>query len=91
MLTPYYYYPIVITLDESELSSYIELTKKLITSINQHRNKDKKYIKLSDYEKMLLIKRARLIAGTKNKLIELKKIMLDYKNNNHILVYCGAF
>ena len=51
MLTPYYYYPIVITLDESELSSYIELTKKLITSINQHRNKDKKYIKLSDYEK----------------------------------------
>lgn len=90
MLTPYYYYPIVITLDESELSSYIELTKKLITSINQHRNKDKKYIKLSDYEKMLLIKRARLVAGAKNKLIELKKIMLDYKNNNHILVYCGA-
>lgn len=90
MLTPYYYYPIVITLDESELSSYIELTKKLVTSINQHRSKDKKYIKLSDYEKMLLIKRARLVAGAKNKLIELKKIMLDYKNNNHILVYCGA-
>ena len=39
---------------------------------------------------MLLIKRARLVAGAKNKLIELKKIMLDYKNNNHILVYCGA-
>ena len=90
MLTPYYYYPIIVTLDESELSSYVELTKKLITSINKHRSKDKKNIRLNDYEKMLLIKRARIVAGAKNKLIELKRIMLDYRNNNHILVYCGA-
>ena len=45
---------------------------------------------LSEYVKQLLIKRSRVIAGTRSKLPELKKQMEAYKNDKHSLVYCGA-
>ena len=39
---------------------------------------------------MLLIKRARIVAGAKSKLFKLKELMQDYAKDNHMLVYCGA-
>ena len=45
---------------------------------------------LSEYAKQLLIKRSRVIAGARSKLSELKKQMETYKDDKHILVYCGA-
>ena len=39
---------------------------------------------------MLLIKRARIVAGAVSKLEKLKELMLDYQSDNQILVYCGA-
>ncbi len=87
MLTPYYYYPILVSLNEEELDEYLDLTSKIKKSI--FRNKDGK-IELSDYTKMQLIKRARIVAGAQNKIGTLKEILKEYQNDNKILIYCGA-
>lgn len=87
MLTPYYYHPIVVSLNENELENYLELTVKI--SRNVHKNKRGK-VQLNDYAKMLLIKRARLVAGAAEKLTKLRELMEDYRDDNQILVYCGA-
>lgn len=87
MLTPYYYHPIIVSLNEDELNDYLELTAK----ISKNVQKDKKgKFQLNDYAKMLLIKRARLVAGATEKLSKLRELMEDYRNSNQILVYCGA-
>lgn len=86
-LTKYRYYPILVELDEDELGKYIELTKR----IKQFKYKSNDNMKLiPDALKKLLLQRARIIAGAKNKLNKLIEIMQPYKNQNNILVYCGA-
>lgn len=87
MLTPYYYHPEVVSLDDDELQKYLDLTSKI--SKNVHKDKHGK-VQLSEYAKMLLIKRARIVAGAVSKLEKLKELMLDYQSDNQILVYCGA-
>lgn len=87
MLTPYYYHPIVVSLDEHELQIYLDLTSKIIRNI--HKDKNGK-LQVSEYAKMLLIKRARIVAGAVSKLEKLKELMVDYQTDNQILVYCGA-
>ena len=87
MLTPYYYYPVVVSLSETELEEYLDLTAKIRKNV--HPKKGGKVI-LSEYAKMLLIKRARLVAGAIEKIDMLRKLMQDYKDDNHMLIYCGA-
>ena len=87
MLTPYYYYPIVVSLSENELDEYIKLTEKIRKNIHQDKNGK---IQLSELAKMLLIKRARIIAGAINKISKLKESIAPFRDDNHILVYCGA-
>lgn len=87
MLTPYYYHPVPVSLNEEELGDYLELTSKIRKNI--HADKKGK-IKLSEYAKMLLIKRARIVAGATEKIGVLRQLIEDYKNDNQILVYCGA-
>ena len=87
MLTPYYYHPEVVSLDDDELQKYLDLTSKI--SKNVHKDKHGK-VQLSEYAKMLLIKRARIVAGAVSKLEKLKELMLDFQSDNQILVYCGA-
>lgn len=86
-LTPYKYYPILVYLNEDELSEYenlsFEMTKCLI--------KDKKgNVKLSKRGEFLALKRARIVAGAQNKLSVLKKEIKPYTKENNILVYCGS-
>lgn len=88
MLTKYYYYPIVVSLDEDELEQYITLTEKLSASLAKHSSKKK--IELTSYEKTLLIKRSRIVAGAKGKIDALRSEISQYKNQANILVYCGA-
>ena len=87
MLTPYYYHPIPVSLNEEELGNYLELTSKIKKNI--HVDKDGR-VHLSEYVKMLLIKRARLVAGATEKIGTLRRLMEDFKDDNQILVYCGA-
>ena len=86
MLTRYFYYPVLTYLDEDELEEYLDLTHQLATGILKKGRK----LVLSEYAKQLLIKRSRVIAGARSKLSELKKQMETYKDDKHILVYCGA-
>ena len=86
-VTPYYYHPVVVSLNDKELSDYLDLTAKIRKNI--HPDKRGK-IQLSEYAKMLLIKRARLVAGAVEKISTLRDLMRDYKDDNQILVYCGA-
>ena len=82
MLTPYYYYPIIVALDADELENYLELTAKIIKSLNATET-------FSEYAEKLSIKRTRIIAGAKNKIKELRRLIPKYKDDNHILIYCG--
>ncbi|MGL6294752.1 helicase-related protein [Eubacterium aggregans] len=87
MLTPYYYHPIVVSLEDTELENYLKLTAKIIKSIHKDRTGK---IQLSDSAKMLLIKRARIVSSACAKLAKLRELMVDYRDKNQILVYCGA-
>lgn len=86
MLTPYYYHPIVVYLDEDELDDYLSLTSTIVRSMSS----SKKGKQLTDLVKRLLIKRARIVAGARNKIDVLRNEILPYKEDNYILVYCGA-
>jgi len=87
-LTPYYYYPIPVYLETDELSEYNELTEKIIKILLNRKNEDRKLPKSAE---MLLIKRARVIAAARGKLKALYDIIRkDYRDDDHILVYCGA-
>jgi superfamily II DNA or RNA helicase len=86
-LTPYYYHPVVVHLDDEELAEYRSVTKKMA----KHCSSDARgNVKIDDYGKLLLIKRARIVAGARDKLDKLEELMLNFKNETHMLVYCGA-
>ncbi len=87
MLTPYYYYPIPVVLTQNELDDYIEISQEISSSIAKGGAKDKR---ISEYTKLLLIKRARIVAGAENKIAELVREIEPFKNETHILIYCGA-
>lgn len=89
MLTPYYYYPIVVTLNEDELAVYTELTRKIGQMIAASPKNHGK-IKLSEAAKSILIKRARLVAAASGKIEALREAIEDYRDKNHMLVYCGS-
>ncbi len=86
-LTPYYYFPRVVYLTENELEIYRELSKKVAKQC--HLRSDGTY-EITEFGKKLLIERARVVAGAANKVSLLRSLMETYKNDSHILVYCGA-
>lgn len=86
-LTPYYYYPIIVYLDDEELEKYKEIS--YLASKECHRDKYGK-INITEKGKRLLLQRARIVAGAKSKLDALRTLMKKYKDDTHMLVYCGA-
>jgi superfamily II DNA or RNA helicase len=85
-LTPYYYYPVLVCLTEEEEENFIELSKK-ISKISQFEKEGNRSLL-----EILLIQRAKIIAGAKNKLKVLEKLM---KTNNLTssqdnLFYCAS-
>lgn len=86
-LTPYYYYPRKVYLSENELGAYREISKRIA---KQCFADEKGNFTITEKGKKLLIERARIVAGASNKVTLLKEIMAEYKNDTHILIYCGA-
>ncbi|MDO4189678.1 MAG: DEAD/DEAH box helicase family protein, partial [Lachnospiraceae bacterium] len=86
-LTPYYYYPIIVKLDSDELSVYKDLSYKASKECHVDRRGK---VQMTEKGKMLLMQRARVVAGAKEKLDVLRERMQEYKDDSHILVYCGA-
>lgn len=90
-LTEYHYHPIITSLSEEELYDYGVLTSEL----RKYMKKDKNgKIKISEQAKYILLKRAKLVAASSEKLKILVKLMeKQYQEENGIyntLVYCGA-
>jgi len=86
-LTRYYYYPVPVSLTESELENYNELSEQIKA---ETRYTEKEGYTITERGKRLLIRRARLVAGAYNKLAKLKELIEPHKAENHILVYCGS-
>lgn len=86
-LTPYFYYPKVVYLTDEELGIYRELSKKVAKQC--HLRADGTY-EITEFGKKLLIERARAVAGASNKVRLLRSLMEEFKNETHMLVYCGA-
>ena len=74
-LTPYYYHPIVVYFTDEELLKYRELSKKIAKFCHRNKYGD---LEISEQGKRLLLQRARIVAGAKQKVVTLKKLMLDY-------------
>ena len=88
-LCRYYYYPIVVSLEPDELDAYNKISEKIANIISKYggfqKGKD-----LPEIVETLLIKRARIVSGARNKIKTLYELMQDHKNDNNMLVYCGA-
>ena len=85
-LTPYYYYPVIVSFNEEELHEYVEITDKVAKILKRVPHGDD----LPQSAERLLIKRGRIIAGAQEKVVKLKEVITPYQNANHLLVYCGA-
>lgn len=87
MLCKYYYHPIPVYLCEDELDEYNKISIEIGKAVTRDKNGK---IKLSEKAKMLLIKRSRIVAGARNKLVKLEEILNEYRTTYYNLVYCGA-
>ncbi len=86
-LTPYKYHPVLVYLNEGELSDYEQISFELAKHVHSGKNGA---TKLDRYGEQLAIKRSRIIAGAMQKLDRLLEVIAPYKNEHFILVYCGA-
>jgi DNA phosphorothioation system restriction enzyme len=84
ILTPYRYYPVPVELREDEIEEYMALTRMLTRYVDSDEDGP-----VSDAAKMLLIRRARLIASAAEKLPRLADDLQSRRSDTHILVYCG--
>lgn len=80
-LCRYYYYPHIVKLTNSEMSEYIELSKKIVRIIGFQDEDSKEKLK------MLLLKRKRIIHKAANKLDVFKQIIHKRMEENGNLKY----
>ncbi len=84
VLCPYRYIPVLVDLEDDELESYVELTRK----IGQH-------IRVTDpregntYLDSLLLKRARITGTARGKIPALAEHLAPLRKSTHNLIYCG--
>ena len=85
-LVHYDYFPIPVALTDYELAKYRLLSQKLKRYIVIKNGK----MKISEAGKPIIYQRTRLLAGAENKIGLLMKLFEEFKEDNNILVYCGA-
>ncbi len=86
-LTPYKYYPKIVTLNDDELEKYRELSFEMSKNLIKGENGK---LRLSKFGEILALKRARIVAAANEKIGLLREYILTYKEESFILVYCGA-
>ena len=90
-LTEYNYHPIITSLSDEELYDYTALTNELRKYLKKDKNGK---IKLTDQAKYILLKRAKLVSASSEKLQVLVNLVenQDKKENGvyNTLIYCGA-
>ena len=85
-LSNYYYYPIVIYLNDEEKLQYIRISEK-IARLFVIKNKSSSE---EDVIKHLLIQRSKIISNAENKLSALENEIEKHLDETHILIYCGS-
>jgi DNA phosphorothioation system restriction enzyme len=83
-LTPYYYYPVLVELTETEMIDYAELSKKIVQLYFQKDGK-----RNEEYLTQLLIKRAQLLNNAKNKITTLSELIDQQNKVERSLFYCA--
>ena len=83
-LTKYYYCPHFVELNDSELSEYMELTKKIAIKYSKNKNLED-IVSTSDF-----IKRQAIVDNAKSKFEEFEKILMKNEKWDHLLVYCAS-
>ena len=86
MLTPYCYFPILVYLTDEELTQYTKISLDIAKCIVNKKGKQE----LNQRGKILALKRAKLVAGASRKCDRLLEELQDHRDENNILVYCGA-
>lgn len=82
-LTPYYYYPHLVSLTDEEMEQYEQLSVKIARLIGREDEEGRQILK------MLLIRRADLLNKAENKLDALSQLVDAEDNLNHALFYCA--
>lgn len=85
-LTRYKYYPVIVNLTDEELKKYYDLTASICKCLKKDKHGK---ITLTEQGKRLCLMRARLVAAAENKVWELRKQIQPFRNDSHMLVYCG--
>lgn len=86
-LTPYKYYPVIVSLSDEERMQYDTLSRQIAKCVIKGRNGR---FKLNEKGKRLALTRARIVAGAISKIQALEEYIEPYRNEKHLLVYCGV-
>ena len=82
-LTPYYYHPIIVDLDDEEMSEYIELSRQIAYYLNsKHKSSEEK-------AEALILKRKMIINNTKEKLSELERLLDKNVDLDKTIIFCS--
>jgi superfamily II DNA or RNA helicase len=89
-LTPYRYFVHLVHLEDDEAEKYFEITKRIgmLTASGAQQLTDDS-LAATQALKILLLKRARLIASARQKLSILQQVVEPLKQSTHNLFYCG--
>jgi DNA phosphorothioation system restriction enzyme len=89
-LTPYRYFVHIVQMDDDEAELYFDITKRIgvLTASGSQKLTDDS-LGASQALKLLLLKRARLIASARHKLTVLRNVVEPLKTTTHNLFYCG--
>ena len=82
-LTPYYYYPHLVSLTDEEMERYEELSVKIARLMNREDEEGQQALK------MLLIRRAELLNKAENKIGALSELVDAQGAIEHALFYCA--
>ncbi|RMF27720.1 MAG: DEAD/DEAH box helicase, partial [Cyanobacteria bacterium J083] len=82
-LVPYFYYPILVELTETEAYTYAKLTRRIGWALNRSSQN------CTPDVTSLLIQRSRLVGAAANKLTALKELISQRLDLTHTLFYCG--
>lgn len=88
-LTQYRYFVHPVELDDTESDAYFEITRRIALLSGQGQEITDDAEGASQALKLLLLKRARLIASARNKIATLRTIISPLRTTTHNLFYCG--
>ena len=83
-LTPYYYYPIIVDLNDEEYSEYRDLSQKIAQAIARKKNNNEK-ISLS----ALCNQRQKIINNAEAKYEEFRRLLREHEGIDKLIVYCS--